>query len=113
MAANAVSLYKHFIMKNWVFLIALLFATKSIAQLQYMGSELGLEPYIGFSNMGGAVGGEELVALVEIDGAEGIQRGLEGDEGVRLLHQGADGDAHVLIVHLEEDGTVAFVDADI
>jgi hypothetical protein len=45
-------------MKNWVFLIALLFAGKSIAQLQYMGSELGLEPYIGFSNLGGAVGGE-------------------------------------------------------
>jgi hypothetical protein len=57
-AANPVSLYKRLIMKNWVFLIALLFAGKSIAQLQYMGSELGLEPYIGFSNLGGAVGGE-------------------------------------------------------
>lgn len=28
------------------------------AQLTYMGSEIGLEPYIGFSNVGGAVGGE-------------------------------------------------------
>jgi hypothetical protein len=45
-------------MKNCIFLIALLFAGKSIGQLQYMGSELGLEPYIGFSNLGGAVGGE-------------------------------------------------------
>ncbi|MEN9994647.1 MAG: hypothetical protein RL762_1304 [Bacteroidota bacterium] len=58
MAANPVSLYKYLIMKNLVFLIALLFAGKSIAQLQYLGSELGLEPYIGFSNLGGAVGGE-------------------------------------------------------
>jgi hypothetical protein len=57
-AANPVSLYKYLIMKNLVFLIALLFAGKSIAQLQYLGSELGLEPYIGFSNLGGAVGGE-------------------------------------------------------
>lgn len=58
MAANPVSLYKYLIMKNLVFLIALLFAGKSIGQLQYLGSELGLEPYIGFSNLGGAVGGE-------------------------------------------------------
>jgi len=57
-AANPVSLYKYLIMKNLVFLIALLFAGKSIGQLQYLGSELGLEPYIGFSNLGGAVGGE-------------------------------------------------------
>ena len=28
------------------------------AQLQYQGSELGLEPYFGFSNVGGALGGE-------------------------------------------------------
>ena len=28
------------------------------AQLQYQGSELGLEPYVGFSNVGGALGGE-------------------------------------------------------
>ena len=45
-------------MKNWVFSIALIFAANASAQLQYMGSELGLEPYVGFSNLGGAVGGE-------------------------------------------------------
>ena len=45
-------------MKNWFFIIGLLLVGKSTAQLQYMGSELGLEPYIGFSNLGGAVGGE-------------------------------------------------------
>jgi hypothetical protein len=45
-------------MKNWVFLSVLFFSGNTFAQLQYMGSELGLEPYIGFSNLGGSVGGE-------------------------------------------------------
>lgn len=46
---------------------------------------------------GGAVGREEFLALVELDGVEGFQRGLEGDEGVGFLHQGADGDAPTLL----------------
>ena len=29
-----------------------------MAQLNYQGAELGVEPYIGFSNLGGSVGGE-------------------------------------------------------
>ncbi len=45
-------------MKNLVFLLTLFLVGRTVAQLQYLGSELGLEPYIGFSNLGGAVGGE-------------------------------------------------------
>lgn len=45
-------------MRNWIVLIAVFLSLKFVAQLQYRGSELGLEPYVGFSNLGGAVGGE-------------------------------------------------------
>ena len=45
-------------MKNLVFLFTLFLVGRTVAQLQYLGSEIGLEPYIGFSNLGGAVGGE-------------------------------------------------------
>ncbi|MFM1854531.1 MAG: hypothetical protein RL164_1849 [Bacteroidota bacterium] len=41
------------------FIVALLLLPQlAFSQLQYQGSELGLEPYIGFSNIGGALGGE-------------------------------------------------------
>ena len=41
------------------FIVALFFLPQlAFSQLQYQGSELGLEPYIGFSNVGGALGGE-------------------------------------------------------
>ena len=44
---------------NKLIFIFVFFASLPVhAQLRYMGSELGLEPYVGFSNMGGAVGGE-------------------------------------------------------
>ena len=45
-------------MKKIILLFAFIIASHANAQLSYMGSELGLEPYIGFSNLGGAVGGE-------------------------------------------------------
>ncbi len=45
-------------MKKIILFFAFIIASHANAQLSYMGSELGLEPYIGFSNMGGAVGGE-------------------------------------------------------
>ena len=45
-------------MKNIILFFAFIIASHANAQLSYMGSELGLEPYIGFSNLGGAVGGE-------------------------------------------------------
>jgi hypothetical protein len=57
-ATNALSLYKKNKMRSWIFLSAWLFLTNAYAQIQYRGSELGLEPYVGFSNLGGAVGGE-------------------------------------------------------
>ena len=45
-------------MRNIILFFVFIIASHANAQLSYMGSELGLEPYIGFSNMGGAVGGE-------------------------------------------------------
>lgn len=39
-------------------LLILLLPFFAFSQLQYQGAELGLEPYVGFSNVGGAVGGE-------------------------------------------------------
>lgn len=45
-------------MKKIILFFAFIIASHANAQLSYMGSELGLEPYIGFSNLGGAVGGE-------------------------------------------------------
>jgi hypothetical protein len=45
-------------MKKIILFFAFIAVSHANAQLSYMGSELGLEPYIGFSNMGGAVGGE-------------------------------------------------------
>jgi hypothetical protein len=45
-------------MRKFILLFGLIVVIKANAQLSYMGSELGLEPYIGFSNMGGAIGGE-------------------------------------------------------
>jgi hypothetical protein len=45
-------------MNKFIGILAIILATQAHSQLRYMGSELGLEPYVGFSNMGGAVGGE-------------------------------------------------------
>lgn len=45
-------------MNKLIFIFAFFASIPVHAQLRYMGSELGLEPYVGFSNMGGAVGGE-------------------------------------------------------
>lgn len=45
-------------MRNLFLLLAFVGASNFNAQLNYMGSELGLEPYIGFSNLGGALGAE-------------------------------------------------------
>lgn len=45
-------------MNKFIFIFAFFASVPAPAQLRYMGSELGLEPYVGFSNMGGAVGGE-------------------------------------------------------
>jgi hypothetical protein len=45
-------------MNKLIFIFAFFASVPAHAQLSYMGSELGLEPYVGFSNMGGAVGGE-------------------------------------------------------
>jgi hypothetical protein len=45
-------------MNKFIFIFAFFASVPAHAQLSYMGSELGLEPYVGFSNMGGAVGGE-------------------------------------------------------
>jgi hypothetical protein len=45
-------------MRNIILFFTFIIVSHANAQLSYMGSELGLEPYIGFSNMGGAVGGE-------------------------------------------------------
>jgi len=45
-------------MNKFIFIFAFFASVPAHAQLNYMGSELGLEPYVGFSNMGGAVGGE-------------------------------------------------------
>jgi len=44
-------------MKSFL-LVLILIPQLVFSQLQYQGSELGIEPYIGFSNMGGALGGE-------------------------------------------------------
>ncbi len=45
-------------MNKLIFIFVFFASLPAHAQLRYMGSELGLEPYVGFSNMGGAVGGE-------------------------------------------------------
>ncbi|MCE2686332.1 MAG: hypothetical protein LW839_05760 [Cryomorphaceae bacterium] len=45
-------------MNKFIFIFAFFASVPTHSQLSYMGSELGLEPYVGFSNMGGAVGGE-------------------------------------------------------
>jgi len=45
-------------MNKFIFIFAFFASVPAHTQLSYMGSELGLEPYVGFSNMGGAVGGE-------------------------------------------------------
>ncbi len=45
-------------MNKFIFIFVFFASLPANAQLRYMGSELGLEPYVGFSNMGGAVGGE-------------------------------------------------------
>lgn len=45
-------------MKNLLLTLYLFCTTLLQAQLNYQGAELGIEPYIGFSNLGGSVGGE-------------------------------------------------------
>jgi len=45
-------------MNKFILIFAFFASLPAHTQLSYMGSELGLEPYVGFSNMGGAVGGE-------------------------------------------------------
>ncbi|MEN9700101.1 MAG: hypothetical protein RLZZ301_1299 [Bacteroidota bacterium] len=45
-------------MKSILFYVLILVAFRSNAQLQYQGGEIGIEPYVGFSTLGGAVGGE-------------------------------------------------------
>lgn len=45
-------------MRKFLFIISLFGFSQMHAQLAYQGAEMGLEPYIGFSNLGGSAGGE-------------------------------------------------------
>ena len=45
----------------------------------------------------GTVAGEHFRSAMQVDRAEGIEIGTEGNKGIGFLHEGADGDAHGLL----------------